>query len=874
MMRCYQRLFRRARTERQLDAELRFHLEQQIADYVAAGVSTEEARRRARLEFGGLDQVKEECRDVGAARFVETLLQDVRYGLRQLRRNPGFTAVAVITLALGIGANTAIFSVVNAVLLHPLPYSDPGRLVAVWQTYQDFREVWVSTPDLYDWRAQNKVFDQIAAYRVAEGFNLQGSIEARWIRGTFVTANLFGVLGAKPSLGRGFFESEDRPGAPPEVILSHALWVEAFHASRNVIGSVVDLNGKGYTVVGVMPPGFSYPNWAMMWLPLGQMGRGELSSRVYHPLDVIGRLKRGVSLQEAQSEMSTIAARLALEYPKTGAGWGVRLISLRSELVGNSQRALLILLASTMFVLLIACANVSSLLLARASGRQREIAVRAALGAGRGRIVRQLLSESGLLALLGSGVGLALAYRGLALVMALGQNAIPRFHTVGVDGRVLLFTLVTTLLTGILFGLMPALRAGRLDLSSRLSAGLRITTRGFRPWSAGGFLVELEIALAVVVLVGSRLLFRSFAHILRVNPGFDPDHVLTARVSLLGPKYSAAGKQGAFYDQLLEKVRALPGVQAAGLINELPIAPESDYKTRFAIEGHVLPPGGTFPVAELRLIYPGYFDAMRIPLVRGRFFNDSDYFRASSVAPVIMSQYLAERFFAGKNPIGRRIDAGPEGPKPSWVRIVGVVGNTKESGLVGRPTFDLYFCASNSEMYLAVRTASNPLSITSSIRSKVGELDRTIPVSDVSTMEDRLSLSLGQQRFSLALLSIFGWLALALAACGIYAVVSYSVGRRTHEFGIRMALGAQRLDVLRVAGGQEMISAFIGIGAGIAAALGLTRFMASLLYGIRSTDPLTLVTVSLILVSVALLACYIPARRAAKVDPMVALRCE
>jgi putative ABC transport system permease protein len=872
-MRWHQRLFRRARTEKQLDAELRFHLEQQIAGYIAAGMTPEEARRRTRLEFGGLDQVKEECRDVGATRFLETLIQDVRYGLRQLRRNPGFTAGAVITLALGIGANTVIFSVVNAVLLRPLPYSNPGRLVSVWQTYRDFKEVWVSTPDLYDWRAQNKVFDQIAAYRVAKGFNLQGSFKPRWIQGTFVTANLFGVLGVKPSLGRAFFESEDRPGVHPEVVLSHALWVEAFHASRNVIGSVIDLNGKGYTVVGVMPPGFSYPNWAMVWLPLGQMGRGELSSRVYHPLDVIGRLKRGVSLQEAQSEMSTIAARLALEYPKTGEGWGVRLISLRSELVGNSQRALLILLASTMFVLLIACANVSSLLLARAGGRQREIAVRAALGAGRGRIVRQLLSESVLLALLGSGAGLALAYCGLALVMALGQNAIPRFHTVGVDERVLLFILVTTLLTGILFGLMPALRAGSQDVSSTLSAGLRITASAFRPWSAGSFLVEFEIALALVVLVGSGLLFRSFAHILRVNPGFDPDHVLTVRVSLLDPKYSKAGQQRAFYSQLLEDVKALPGVEAAGLINELPLKAESAYKTRFAIEGRVLPPGGTFPVAELRLTYPGYFEAMSIPLIRGRFFNNSD-FGKSSVSPVIVNQYLAERFFGERNPIGKRINAGPEGRKPSWVRIVGVVGDTKESGLVGRSTFDLYFCASNAEMYLAVRTASSPLSLASGIRSKVRKLDRTIPVSDVSTMEDRLSRSLGQRRFSLALLSTFGWLALALAACGIYAVVSYSVGRRTNEFGIRMALGAQRLDVLRLAGGQGLISAFIGIGAGIAGALALTRFQSSLLYGVKPTDPLTFGAVSVILAVVALAASYIPAQRAAKVDPMVALRHE
>jgi putative ABC transport system permease protein len=864
---------RRKQREQELEEEIRGHLAMAIRERMEQGEDRAEAEANARREFGNATLVKEVTREMWGWSWLETFLQDLRYGLRQLRRHPGFTAVATITLALGIGANTAVFSVANAVLFRPLPYRNPSRLLSVWQTYRDFKRVWVSTPDLYDWRGRNTVFDQIAAYRVAEGFNLAGPIEPRWVEGTFVTANLFPMLGVHPSLGRGFFASEDQPGAPPEVILSHSIWTESFHSRRKMIGSVISLDGKGYTVVGVMPSGFDYPSWAALWLPLGQMGNGELTSRVYHPLDVVARLNRGMTLQQAQSEMSTIAGRLALEYPKTNGGWGVRLISLRNELLGNLQRALLVLLVSTVFVLLIACANIANLLLARAGGRQGEMAVRAALGASHRRLTGQLLSESMLLALLGCGAGLVLARWGLTLMVALGRNAIPRFQKAELDGRVLAFALLITLLTGILFGLIPALRTSNLRMSSTLRAGVRVTPSELRPGSAGSFLVVSEVALALVVLVGSGLLLRSFTRILRVNPGFDPSHLLTARLSLLDRKYSKAGQQNAFYTQLLQNVKALPGVEGVGLINELPLKPESAYKTRFAIEGRVLPAGATFPVAELRLMYPGYFAVMRIPLVRGRFFNNSD-FDSSSVLPVIVNQYLVNRFFGKGDPIGERIDAGPEGRKPSWVRIVGVVGDTKESGLTGQPRFELYFCASNPEMYLVVRTASDPLSLVGAIQGKVRKLDETVPISDVLTMEERLSLSLAERRFSLALLGTFGCLGLALALCGIYAVISYSVERRTHEIGIRVALGAQRTDVLRLVVGQGMVVVFVGMGAGLVIAWGLTRFMASQLYGIGATDPITFLAVSLILSSVALIACYVPARRAANADPMTALRHE
>ena len=804
---------------------------------------------------------------------MRTLFQDLKFGLRMLAKNPGFTTVAVLTLALGIGANTAIFSVVNAVLLRPLPYRDPGRLVALWETYQKFPKVWASAPNLYDWRNQSHVFEQIAAYRVRKGFNLAGQGEPQWIQGTFATANLFPMLGVKPDLGRAFTPSADQPGAAPEVVLSHALWMSVFHSSRAVIGRVISLNGKGYTVIGVMPAGFRFPKWAEFWLPFGQMGKGELASRVYHPLNVIARLKAGVTLQQSQSDMDVIAGRLQQQYPNTNKGWGVRVISLGDQLIGNSRRALWILLAATGFVLLIACANVANLLLARAMGRQKELAVRCAVGASRWRLARQLLSESTLLALMGAALGIVLARWGLASLLALGQQAIPRLHPIAIDSRVLAFTLVTALLTGILFGLAPALHASKLELTSALKEGPRTSTAGFHFGSARSVLVAAEMALGLIVLVGSGLLIRSFERLLQVDPGFDPQNILTLRLSLLGPTYSKEGQQAAFYNQLLEKVKGLPGVKATGLTDELPLGHESDYKTRFIPEGQSLPAGATFPVAELRLVYPGYFGTMKIPLVQGRFFTDSD-FAESSTPPVIINQELARRFFPGENPIGKRINAGPMGASPSWVKVVGVIGDIKEFRLAGHPRFDLYFCGCNPEMYLVSRTASNPLSFAGPIRSVIQKLDKTVPVSDVATMQGRLSASLAGRRFTMILLSLFGWLSLTLAAVGTYGVISFSVAQRTHEIGIRMALGAGKEDVLRLVGGQGLRLALAGVGIGIVGAFGLTRFMANLLYGVKPEDPLTLAVVSALLLAAALLACYIPARRAARVDPMVALRNE
>jgi len=872
-MRWHHRFFRRKLAEKHLDSELRFHLEQRVADLVAGGMAPEEARRQARLEFGGLDQVKEQCRDVGASHFLETLIQDVRYGLRQLRRNPGFTAVAVLTLALGIGANTAVFDVVNSVVLQPLPYHDPERLVSIWQTYQGYADIPVSTPNVDSWRIQNHVFKEIAAYRVQRSFTLTGQGEAQRLQGTYVTSNFFRTLGTEPLLGRGFDGNQDRPEARPEVILTHALWSGVFHSDLGIVGKTVDLDGKVYTVLGIMSTGFRFPNWTDFWLPLGQMGKDELTSRVYHPLNVIARLKSGVSVLRAQMEMTTISSREQLQYPKTDEGWGVRVVSLHQQLVGTAQEALLILLAATVLVLLIACANVANLLLARAAGRQKEVAVRKALGASRARLIRQMLTESIILAFAGSALGLTLAQGGLKLIPALGQEAIPQVRPIQLDAKVLAFMLITALMTGILFGLAPALKSRKLNLVSSLNAGTRNSTAGFQSGRTRSFLVITQVGLAMIVLMGSGLLLRTFEFLLNVDPGFDVHHVLTARISLLDLQHSAAGQQEIFYRQLLDKVKELPDVKAAGLTDVLPLSRESNFKTRFLVEGQTLSPGETYPVAELRTVYPGYVGALRIPLIQGRLFTKADFAR-SSVPPVIINRRLAERFFHSEDPIGKKINAGPEGRSPSWARVVGVIGDIKEFGLDSRPEYAMYFCGSNAEMYLVVRTVSNPLSFSGPVRKLITKLDQSVPVSDVMTMQQRLSASLARRRFSMVLLGVFAVLALTLAAVGISGVISHSVSRRTHEIGIRMALGARKGDVLKMVVGQGLKLAIIGVVIGIAGALALTRYLASLLYGVKPTDPLTFIAVTLILIAIALLACYIPARRAAKMDPMVALRHE
>ncbi len=801
---------------------------------------------------------------------MRTFVQDVRYGLRMLGKNPGFTVVAVTALALGIGANSAIFSVVNAVLLRPLPYKDPGRLVKVWETYPQFPKVEASVPNLLDWKAQNHVFEEIAAYRTGEnGFNLTGVGEPERIQGTFASASLFPLLGMQAALGRTFLPKEDKPGGEPVVILSHRLWQRRLGSDPSLIGKAVTLNGRSYMVVGVMPRGFAFPSWAELWMPMGQMGTDELTSRVYHPLEVIARLKPGITLMQAEAEMDTISHRLQQQYPKTNRGWNVRLVPLDQELLGNLRRALLVLLGATGLVLVIACANVANLLLARAAARQKEIAIRAALGAGRWRLTRQLLTESVLLSFLGGALGLLLALWVLDLLVALGPTEIPGVKEIGIDARVLGFTVLISFLTGAIFGLVPALQVSKTDLNETLKEGARTSTSGFHGSRLRSPRVVSEVALALVLLVGAGLLIKSFLRLLRVDPGFNPHRVLTLRIDLPDSKYSSNDRIAAFYQQLSQRIKTLPGVETVGMINYLPLSPESTNRTRFTVEGRPVSEFETLPVAELRSINPDYFRAMRSPLLKGRYFIDTE-----KVSVCIINETMARRFFPHEDPIGKRVNTGDLAPQPFWLSIIGVVGDVRHFGLDDRARFDVYVNSTESEMYLVVRTASDPLSLAPAVRREVQAVDKDVPVSNVTTMDQILSNSLSSRRFSMLLLGIFAGLALILAAVGIYGVISYSVTQRTHEIGIRMALGAERSDVLRLVVRQGMVLTLAGVGAGVAGSLALTRFLSSLLYEVRPTDPATFVSISLLLTGVALLATYIPARRATKVDPMVALRYE
>ncbi len=797
------------------------------------------------------------------------LWQDLRYGQRMLAKNPGFTAVVLVTLALGIGASTAIFSVVDAVLLRSLPYRDPSHLVMIWETYQKFPKVWAAVPDFIDWQEQNHVFDGVGAYRLeGRGFALTGHGEPEQVQGTFASANLFSLLGVNAIIGCTFAPAEDKRGAGPVVILSYALWQRLFGADRRVIGRNITLDDKSYTVVGVVPPGFRFPDWAELWMPLGQMGTDELTSRVYHPLEVVGRLKSGVGVEQAQAEMTTIAQRLSHEYPKTNEGWGVKLIPLRQELLGTAREALLMLFGATGFVLLIACANVANLMLSRASAREKEMAVRAALGAAGWRLMRQLLSESLVLSGLGGVLGLFLAFWGKDLLLKVNPSAIPRLSDAMINGPVLAFSIVISIFAGFAFGLVPAFQSSHLDLNQSLKEGARTSSANPDRGRVGRSFVVVQVALAFILLVGAGLLIKSFVRLLGVDPGFDPKNVLTTRIDLPQSRYPNPGQ---FYERISDRLKALPGVESMGMINYLPFSAESANKTRFAAEGSSRSTPGTFPVAELRLVNPDYFHAMRIPLVKGRTFRGWGEERQQVI---IICTTMARRFFLHDDPVGKRINLGAEAPQPSWFSIIGVVGDVRDFGLAASPQLDIYLDGADSRMNLVLRTAANPLSLVPSVRRVVQSIDSRVPLTHVMTGEQIVSHSLAARRFSMALLGLFAGIANILAAVGIYGVISHSAGQRTHEIGIRMALGAERNEVVMMVVTQGMGLALVGVGVGVAGALALTRFLAGMLYAVKPIDVATFATVPLVLTAVALVASYIPARRAAKVDPMVALRCE
>ncbi len=805
-------------------------------------------------------------------------MNDLHFALRQIRKSPGFTFVAVLTLALGIGANTAIFSVVDAVLLRPLAFKDPSRLVAIWETNEQSGAATnlrneVAKGNFYDWRAQNQVFEQIDAITYAN-FNLIGVSQPERIQGALVSSNFFQTLGVQPALGRVFAAEEEKADAPRVAIISYGLWQRRFGGDTALIGSTRTFNGEPITIVGVMPPGFAVqfpPSLQMdMWSPLRH--DSEDNDRIAHYLYVIGRLKDGVSLEQAQAGMNVIARQLRERYPDTNAASGVNLIRLHQQLVGRVQPYLYVLFAAVGFVLLIACANVANLMLARLSGRQKEIALRLALGAGRARLVRQLLAEAVIFSILGGLFGLLLASWGIEFLRTLAPAYLPRLSEIGLHGPVIVWNFGILLLTGILFGLAPALHASRLDLNSTLQESGR-TSAGSGRSRLSRLLVITETALALLLLVGAGLMIRSSRGLLQVNPGFDAKNLLTLNIAVRGQKYQHSQQANIFFGQLLQRVGRLPGVESAGGIDPLPMS-ESDETTGVLIEGQpIAPPAERAQVGE-RLATPGYFQAMRIPLLEGRAFTKRD--RADAPAVIVVNEALARRFFPGEHALGKRLGLETDG-KIVWSEIVGVVGNVKHLSLDAEAKpglFEPYLQSPRNFMTLVVRTTAEPSSMISAIREQVLALDKDQPVFGIMTMEQRLSESVSQSRFVMRLLSVFSALAMILAAVGIYGVMAYFVTQRNKEIGIRMALGAQKTDVLKLVATEGMVLAGIGVALGLVASLALTRIIANLLFGVGPTDPLTLIGVSFLLTSVAFLACCIPARRASRVDPIVTLRGE
>jgi putative ABC transport system permease protein len=805
---------------------------------------------------------------------MQTLLQDLRFGARMLLKNPGFTVVAVIALALGIGANSAIFSVVNGILLSPLPYPQAEQLAMVWldNRRQAIREDITSYPNFIDWRDQNKTFQGMAAVRSAN-LSLTGNGEPEELRGAFVTANFFQLMGIAPAQGRGFTVEEEQPGKDKIVVLSHELWQRRFGGEASILNKTIYLGGEANLVVGIMPPGFSFPTKAEIWAPLAPT-EGQRAARGSFWLPVVGRLKPGVSREQAQADMDVIGAQLERQYPNINAGYGVNVVTLHEQVVGNIKPALMVLLVAVGFVLLIACANVANLLLARAVTRQREIAIRNALGAGRFRIIRQMLTESVLLSFIGGALGLLLAVWGLSALVKLGATNLPRLDNIRLDWRVFGFTAGLSLLTGLIFGIVPALQTSQSEVGDTLKEGGRSGTGGRRAQLLRNGFIVAEIALTLVLLVGAGLLMRSFWRLQQVNIGFDADNLLTLTLRVPRTKYPQGPQIAAFYQQLQERLTALPGVQAVSAVSGV-LMPEVTNSSNFTIEGR--PPDPREQSLELPFdtVLPNYFQMMGIPLVQGRHFTAQDGAGAPNVA--IVNETFAKHYFSNNDPLGKRFTFGDGTNNPQWITIVGVVHDTKRQGLDKPIRMESWFPLAQSparRMELVIRTAGDPLALAGVVRQTIWSQDRDLPIPKLETMEQVLSEKVAERRLNMLLLSLFALVALILAAVGIYGVMSYAVTQRTNEIGIRLALGAQVGDVLKLILRHGITLALIGVAIGLVATLALTRLMARLLFGISATDPLTIAVIALLLMLVALLACWIPARRATRVDPMIALRCE
>lgn len=881
----FRNLFRKRAVEQALDDELRSSVEFLTQEKMKHGLSQAVARREALIELGGIEQVKEEVRAVRAGRFLEDFARDGRFAFRTLAKSPGFTTVAVLTLALGIGANTAIFSVMDAVVLRPLPYKDPASLIMVKESIPlaGPEPIPVCAPDVIQFQRQNQVFEAVAAFRGGQ-FDLAGVDEPERITADRVNANLFSLLDMQPMLGRTFTTEEDQPGHSL-AILNYALWQRRFGGDPGVIGRTLTLDRQPYTVIGIMPRNFVFPlegmeqgHTADVFAPMGFTPEELADVGDNFNYSVLARLKPGVTLGRANADISAIAYRILQTYPpqfRDRIKLGAVALPLNTKVVGKVKTLLLLLLGAVGFVLLIACANVASLLLTRAAHRQREIAVRLALGAGRLRVLRQLAAENLLLALAGAGLGLLLAFAILRGMVGWMPANIPRVNAIGINSTVLAFTLVLVLLTGLVFGVEPALASWRTDLQSTLKEGGRSAQQGLRHRRLRSALVVGEVALSLVLLVGAGLLLRSFERVLATEAGFQPDHVLTASLSLPETQYKQPQQIRAFYRELMARLEQLPGVMTVGASTDLPL--QAGWNHIFSPEGGQPPPGAGLNLCWHSVILGDYLQTMRVPLLRGRYFNQQD--TPTSTPVLIVSESLAKRYWPNQDPIGKRLKWGPPESNDPWLTIVGVVGDVKQGPLDAptvQHTYEPYAqdIVPASALNVAMRAAGDPASLAASLRVAVWGLDRQLAVAQVRTMDEVISESVAPRRFNLYLLAAFAALAAVLAAIGIYGVISYSVAQRTHEIGIRVALGARRGDLLRQVVGQGLLLMAAGVVIGVLGALALTRFLANLLYEIKPIDPATFIAVSLLLATVALLASYIPARRATKVDPMVALRYE
>jgi putative ABC transport system permease protein len=867
------------------------HLEDRHRTLVARGMSPEEADRAVLQELSESDVLTREVQRIarhvdpepavlgGIDRrsWVEALWQDVRYGARSLRRSPGFTAVAAITLALGVGANTAIFTVVNAVMLRPLPFAEPNRLVRFWESNPE--KGWptfsVSHPTFLDWRNQSRSFERMAAHTGA-GFTLTSGGNPEIVRASAVTEDFLPVLGTTLSLGRNFRREEDRPGGHTEVaIVSYGFWQRRLASNPSVLGTTLTLDGRAFEIVGVLPPSFSWIRERLdLLVPLAP---DPARNRSDHRLLVIGRLAPGVSLEQARSEMDGIAAQMARQFPESNSGWGVRLSSFYDWLVPQEARdSLIVFMGAVGLVLLIACGNVASLMLARAASRQKEISIRVALGAQRFRIVGQLLVESMQVALLAGSLGLLVAWLGTRLLTAAGPAAgLPRLDELSVDARVFGFAFATALLSGLVFGLIPAVQASRPQIGNNLKEGTRAASSGAARQRLRSVLVVGEVALSVTLLIGAGLLIRSFWQLQKVQPGFQVDRLATMRVNLPGTTYNIEAKSRAFYERLLPAVAALPGVRSVATSSGVPLS-AGNTSTDLRIPGQTLKPGVPAS-ADWRLVSPGYFRSMNIPL-RGRDFDTRDV--ASGDTPVglvtIISESMARRYWPGQDPIGKTVVLNSFGPNPQT--IIGIAGDVRSFRLdteVGPMVYGSAMTyAGWNPMSLVVRSAVDPLSHVDAIRNAVRQIDPNVPIYDIRSLDDLLSESLGSRRFNMYLLGCFAAVALVLACVGLFGVLAYLVSQRTRDIGIRLALGAAPHNVVRLIVGQGMVLALGGAVLGVAGAFGSARLMQSLLFSVSPRDPLTFAAVPLVLIAVALVACYLPARRAMRVDPLVALRSE